>query len=254
MKPETATENNKLPTKAKQEIIPYEKENFSTMEKAVIELAEELSNLSELREAIEHSFSQKNIIDDKFQNEVTSYFNSLRKQFEVLTERFNKEIDYNRELEEKIKNTEYKGQIFILERALNDERATISKTLDEINQVIKDTTLIITDKIKEMKLVNNMIEENIMRFRADSMAASENEYKALKSQCENMLKTFTENAKTTLETVKKTSIDFITQCEKENKSLIGKVPSVKGKLTTESWIVIIFGCFGIANIIINFFM
>ena len=42
-----------------------------------------------------------------------------------------------------------------------------------------------------------------MKFRTDSMAASENEYKALKVQCESMLKTFTENAKTTLETVKK---------------------------------------------------
>ena len=73
-------------------------------------------------------------------------------------------------------------------------------------------------------------------------------------QCEKMLKTFTENAEKTLETVKKTSIDFITQCEKENKSLIGKVPVVKGKLTAENWIVIVFGCIGIATLLLNLFI
>ena len=46
----TEQKETRLPTKTKQEIIPYEKENYSTIEKAVIELSEELSNLSELRD------------------------------------------------------------------------------------------------------------------------------------------------------------------------------------------------------------
>ena len=128
------------------------------------------------------------------------------------------------------------------------------QTLDEITQTVKDNLLTVTEKCRELNTANNLIEESIMKFRTDSMAASENEYKALKVQCESMLKTFTENAKTTLATVKKTSIDFITQCEKENKSLIGKVPVVKGKLTGESWLVIIFGCVGIASLFINLFV
>ena len=33
----------RLPTKQKQELIPYEKENYSSIEKAIIELSEELS-------------------------------------------------------------------------------------------------------------------------------------------------------------------------------------------------------------------
>lgn len=245
----------KLPVKPKQEIIiPYEKENYSMIEKAIIELSEELSNLTELRDSIEHSFSKKNLIDDKFQAEVTSLFNSLTKQIENLTDTFKKEIDYNNQLEIQIQNKEYQGQIFILDRALNEERAKISKTLIEISDTVKDTMLVVSDKCKELKVANNIIEDNIMKFRSDSMAASENEYKALKNQCETLLKQFTENAKKTLETVKKTSIDFITQCEKENKSLIGKVPVVKGKLTAESWIVILFGCIGIASLFINLFV
>ena len=245
----------KLPVKPKQEIIiPYEKENYSMIEKAIIDLSEELSNLTELRDSIEHSFSKKNLIDDKFQAEVTSLFNSLTKQIENLTDTFKKEIDYNNQLEIQIQNKEYQGQIFILDRALNEERAKISKTLIEISDTVKETMLVVSDKCKELKVANNIIEDNIMKFRSDSMAASENEYKALKNQCETLLKQFTENAKKTLETVKKTSIDFITQCEKENKSLISKVPAVKGKLTAESWLVILFGCIGIASLFINLFV
>lgn len=246
--------DTRLPVKTKQELLPYEKENYSTIEKAIIELSEELANISELRDAIEHSFENKTATDDKFQTEVTTYFNSLRKQFEEFNEKFAREIDYNRELELKVQNNEYKGQIYLLERELNEERAKITKTIDEINQTVKDNMLSVNDKVRELKSADTMIEEAISKFRTDSMSASENEYKALKANCESMLRTFTENAQKTLESVKKTSIDFITQCEKENKSLIGKVPVVKGKLTQESWIVIIFGCIGIASLILNLFI
>ncbi|MBR1640607.1 MAG: hypothetical protein IJ688_14630 [Treponema sp.] len=241
----------RLPVKQKQELLPYEKENYSTIEKAIIELSEELANLSELRDSIEHSFENKTVSDDKFQTEVTSSFNSLTKKFEEFNEKFTYEIDYNRELELKIQNNEYKGQIYLLERELNEERATITKTIDEINKVVKDSLLTLSDKCRELKSADNLIEESIMKFRGDAIAASENEYKTLKMQCEQMLKTFTDSAQKTLETVKKTSIDFITQCEKENKVLIGKVPAVKGKLTAENWIVIVFGCIGIASLLLN---
>ena len=154
----------------------------------------------------------------------------------------------------KIQNNEYKGQIYLLERELNEERASLTKTIDEINKVIKENLLIVSDKCRELKSADTLIEESIMKFRGDAVAASENEYKALKMQCERMLQTFTENAQKTLETLKKTSIDFITQCEKENKSLIGKVPVIKGKLTAENWLVIIFGCIGIASLLLNLFI
>lgn len=246
--------DTRLPVKQKQELIPYKKENYSTIEKAVIELSEELANLSELRDSIEHSFENKTASDDKFQSEITSYFNSLTRKFEEFNEKFTHEIDYNRELELKIQNNEYKGQIYLLERELNEERATITKTIDEINKVVKENLLTLSDKCRELKSADNLIEESISKFRGDAIAASENEFKALKMQCEKLLQTFTENAQKTLETVKKTSIDFITQCEKENKSLIGKIPIVKGKLTAENWIVIIFGCIGIASLLLNLFL
>ncbi len=157
-------------------------------------------------------------------------------------------------LELKIQNADKKRQIYILERELQEERAKITKTLDEINQTVKENLLIVNDKCRELKSADNLIEESIMKFKNDAFSASENEFKALKTNSENILKSFSEKAKQTLETVKKTSISFITQCEKENKALIEKVPVVKGKLTAESWVVIIFDCIGIASLIINLFI
>ena len=247
----TTPQKTRLPVKRKQELLPYEKENYSTIEKAIIDLSEELANLSELRDSIEHSFENKSVADDKFQSQVTSYFNLITKKFEEFNDKISHEIDYNRELELKIQNNEYKGQVYLLERELNEERAKITKTIDEINTVVKDNLLTVSDKCRELKSANNIIEESIMKFRGDAIAASENEFKVLKMQCEKMLTTFTENAQKTLETVKKTYIEFITQCERENKSLIGKVPVVKGRLTAENWIVIIFGCIGIASLLLN---
>ena len=246
--------NIQFPVKEKQEIVPYNKETQSALEKAVIALSEELANVSELKDALEQSLNDKNVADDEVQSEVTAYFNSLRKQFDEFNEKFSREIDYARELDLKIQNNEYRGQIYLLEKTLDAERAKITIALDDITEAVKEKLRLVSDKCLELKSADNLIEEAIMKFRSDSMSASENEYRALRQNCEAGLRLFTENAQKTLETVKKRSVDFITQCEKENKALIKNVPSVKGKLTAENWLVVVFGCVGIASLIVRLFM
>lgn len=246
--------NIQFPVKEKQEIVPYNKETQSALEKAVIALSEELANVSELKDALEQSLNDKNVADDEFQSEVTAYFNSLRKQFDEFNEKFSREIDYARELDLKIQNNEYRGQIYLLEKTLDAERAKITIALDDITEAVKEKLRLVSDKCLELKSADNLIEESIMKFRSDSMSASENEYRALRQNCEAGLRLFTENAQKTLETVKKRSVDFITQCEKENKALIKNIPSVKGKLTAENWLVVVFGCVGIASLIVRLFM
>ena len=246
--------NIQFPVKEKQEFVPNNKETQSALEKAVIALSEELANVSELKDALEQSLNDKNVADDEFQSEVTAYFNSLRKQFDEFNEKFSREIDYARELDLKIQNNEYRGQIYLLEKTLDAERAKITIALDDITEAVKEKLRLVSDKCLELKSADNLIEESIMKFRSDSMSASENEYRALRQNCEAGLRLFTENAQKTLETVKKRSVDFITQCEKENKALIKNIPSVKGKLTAENWLVVVFGCVGIASLIVRLFM
>lgn len=250
----TRQPNIQFPVKAKQELLPRDKENLSALEKAIIELSEELANLSELKDAMEQLLNNKNVADEKFRSEVTTYFNSLRKKFDEFNEKFSREIDYTRELDLKIQNNEYKGQVYLLDKALTEERAKITIALDDITKTVKEKLQLVSDKCLELKSADNLIEEAIMKFRSDSMSASENEYRALKQNCEASLRLFTENAQKTLETVKKHSVDFITQCEKENKALIKNIPAAKGKFTAENWVVIVFGCLGIASLIVRLFM
>jgi hypothetical protein len=240
-----------LPVKPKNELIPSNKEEVSTLERTITALGEEISNLTDLKDAIEMSFNRKNDVDDKFQSEVTAYFNSLRKQFEDFNEKFSREIDYARELDLKIQNNEYRGQIYLLDKSLNEERAKLTISIDSIEKTVKETLQSVNDKCCELKSVDNIIQENMMKFRTDSFATTENEYKALKLNCETLLKNYTESAQKNLEAVKKNTIDFLAQCEKENKELIAKVPIVKGNLTAEGWLVIAFGCIGVASLILQ---
>ena len=243
-----------LPVKEKQDLLPYDSEKKSAIEKAIMELSSELENLSDLREAIEQSFENKSMRDDNFQTEITQYFNSITKKFEEFNERMTREIDYNRELDLKIQNNEQQGTIYLLQKQLNEERASITKILDELSSLVKNSLNQITDKCRELKSADNLIEESIMKFRSDTFAASENEYKALSLKCENTIKSFSENSTKILDTVKKTAIEFIKQCEKENKELIRKVPEVKPKVNGTSWLVIIFGCLGIGSLIFSLFI
>lgn len=241
----------KLPVKPQQELLPYEKENYSTIEKAIKELSAELVNLSDLKDAIEQSFNDKNLLEDKFQANVTSTFNSLCEKFDEFNEKIKKEIDYRNILEEKIKNNELDGRNLLLQRELEEERAAITKNLSEINRLVKSSLQTVDEKCKELKTADTLIEEAIMKFREDSKEAADNKYKGLVADTNSLIKEFTENARKTLEVVKKHSVDFINQCEKENKSLLAAVPGIKGKMTLESWLVIILGCLGIAGFLLN---
>lgn len=237
--------------KPKKELLPYEKENYSTIEKAIIELSEELTNLSELKDAIEHSFRNKNIMEDKFQENITTTFNSLCEKIDEFNEKFKTEIDYRAILEEKIKNNELDGRNLLLQRELEKERATITKNLDEINNLVKTTLQSVNDKCKELKTANNIIEEQILKFRADSQETEKQEIKTLTLDVTKILTDFTKTSKETLEVIKKHSIDFIKQCDIKNEGIIKKIPGVKEKLTYESWLVIILGCLGIAGFLLN---
>lgn len=253
----TITENLentlKLPVKQKVEILPYEQENYSLIEKSIIDLSEQISNLNELKDAIEHSFKTYSTKDELFQTEVINYFNSMRDSFDNLNFKLNNEIDYTRDLETKLQNNEYKGQIYLLDKELLDERAKITLFMDDINKTIKSTLQIVNEKCLELKSAEQQINDAILKFRTDSFSASENEYKALKQKTETFLEKFINNAQKNLETMKKYSIEFINQCQKENKKLIESIPEVKGKMSMESWIVIIMGCIGIASFFIKLF-
>lgn len=239
--------------KPQRETIPQSPEKLSDMEKALTSLASELENITDMKEAIELVFKNKSAEDKTFQSAVVSYFNSLKKSFDEFSERFNREIDYSRELEERIKNADYSKQVLMLEKELQTERAKILLCIDEVSSLVKEKMLLVEEKCTELKSADALMKDEIMKFRTEVFAAAENEYKGLKANCESVLREFTETGQQTLGALKKQSINFLDQCEKDNKSLLKKIPAVKEKIGLEQWIIISLGILGILGFFGQFF-
>lgn len=239
--------------KPQREAVPQSPEKLSSIEKTVIAFTSELANFTDMREAIEHAFTAKSSEDANFQTAVVTYFNSLKKSFDEFSERFNREIDYSRELEERIKNADYSKQVLMLEKELQNERAKISLCTEEISSFVKEKMLLVGEKCRELKSADALIKDEIMKFRTEVFKASEENYIGLKNNCENVLREFTENAQQTLSALKKQSINFLDQCEKDNKNLLKKVPAVKKKIGLEQWIIISLGILGILGFLGQFF-
>lgn len=241
--------------KPKREALPYSRpEHLSEIEKVIVELTEELSNITDLRDALEHALNVSKAADENFQQAVVGYFNSLQKKFDDFSERMNREIDYGRELEERIKNADYSRQVLLLEKELQEERAKITIFTDGISDLVKEKMRLVDEKCSELKSADGLIKDAILKFRTDTFSATENEYRALKANCENLLRSFTEEAQKTLETVKRQSVDFLSHCESENRNLIRQVPGIKGRLGLESWLVVALGCVGFASLVVRLFL
>lgn len=121
----------------------------------------------------------------------------------------------------------------------------------DITKSIDTCVTEIQSKINELKSADDIIKKNIEEFKDEMgknsssymeaaeqkfaevskqlLKNSENEYEILKGQADTMIKAYTEKCQAHLETVKKQSIDFLKQCQFENKKLIESVPSIKDK-------------------------
>ena len=70
-----------------------------------------------------------------------------------------------------------------------------------------------------------------------------------------MLKSYTEKCQQHLDTVKKQSIDFLKQCEVENKKLIEKVPAVaNSKLSKKDVIIYVLAGVSVASLLVQIFV
>ncbi len=246
---------SKLPVKPRKDLLPYEKlENLSELEKAIINLSEELSNLIDLREGIEQAFSKKQSDDEQGLNLVTKYYNSMQQKFTEINNRLTNEINYRSELEEKLRSANYSREVYLLEQELDSERAKISLFIDELQASTKEIFGKIGDKLIEMKSAEQLIREATLKFRADAAQCTQSEFEQLKASTEAQIRSIAENAKDYMEAVKKSYASFLASCEKENKELVKKIPCVKGKISVESWIIVAIGALGFASLFIRLVM
>nr|WP_180485594.1 hypothetical protein [Treponema socranskii] len=220
-------------------------------ENFLIGLAQTLNDVQDLKEIVNTLIDSKNTELDRFRDETITKFNALIDSTTSLKEKIDIAGTYEKYLEERIKNGNLSSEVALLETQLQKEKAEISIFMRDITKSIDTCVIEIQSKINELKSADDIIKKSIEEFKDEMgknsssymeaaeqkfaevskqlLKNSENEYEILKGQADTMIKAYTEKCQAHLETVKKQSIDFLKQCQLENKKLIESVPSIKDK-------------------------
>lgn len=246
-------------------------------ENFLIVLEECIGDIEEQKNLIDKLIQSKNEELEGFQSQTISKFNALIEATSGLSEKIAATESYENYLAEQVRNANLSKEVAMLEQQLQKEKAEISKFIISTDNFITTRISDIESTVNELKSVNNIIEENIQKFKEElknesskAIAQAENQltensdalvkgasnqFKILREDCNTMLKSYTEKCQQHLDTVKKQSIDFLKQCEVENKKLIEKVPAVaNSKFSKKDVIIYVLAGVSIASLLVQIFV
>ena len=246
-------------------------------ENFLIVLEECIGDIEEQKNLIDKLIQSKNEELEGFQSQTISKFNALIEATSGLSEKIAATESYENYLAEQVRNANLSKEVAMLEQQLQKEKAEISKFIISTDNFITTRISDIESTVNELKSVNNIIEENIQKFKEElknesskAIAQAENQltensdalvkgasnqFRILQEDCNTMLKSYTEKCQQHLDTVKKQSIDFLKQCEVENKKLIEKVPAVaNSKLSKKDAIIYVLAGVSIASLLVQIFV
>lgn len=225
--------------------------NQTEANKFLAGLAESLSEIDSFKEYVSNTLVIKLKEIEAFENSTIKMFNSLVDNTRELSEKIQIAGNYEDYLKEQLENAELTKQISILELHLNKERSEINLVLNKISEDVENSISIMQSKISELKVANDIIEQSIQHYSQETedsfksytekaeqtlekiasnvMEISQGHQEALRIKCDTFLDDYTKKCIKHLETVKNQSIDFLKQCEDENKKLIKKVPEISNK-------------------------
>lgn len=246
-------------------------------ENFLIVLEECIGDIEEQKNLIDKLIQSKNEELEGFQSQTISKFNALIEATSGLSEKIAATESYENYLAEQVRNANLSKEVAMLEQQLQKEKAEISKFIISTDNFITTRISDIESTVNELKSVNSIIEENIQKFKEElknesskAIAQAENQltensdalvkgasnqFKILREDCNTMLKSYTEKCQQHLDTVKKQSIDFLKQCEVENKKLIEKVPAVaNSKFSKKDVIIYVLAGVSIASLLVQIFV
>ncbi len=276
--------NNKSETKTeREEKQEQQKENPANMvtidrtkaEQFLLILEESIGDIEEQKALVDSLIRSKNEELQSFQTETIEKFNSLIQATKELSEKIKATESYENYLAEKLENANLSKSVTMLEQQLQKEKAEISSFIIKTDNFITLKINEILDTVSDLKTINEMVENQIQKFKEELQAESKKsianadnqleeaskslvnganvQYESLKAECNAMIKSYTEKCQQHLETVKKQSIDFLKQCEVENKKLIEKVPAVADrKISKKDVIIYILAVVAITSSIVQF--
>ena len=193
---------------------------------------------------------------DFFQNDVLKKLSSVVKSLEVLEKSLGERADYDKYLEEHMENkilsqqyASLSSEVTLLEKQLQKEKVETYAFMEDVRNALKDHFSDIGETIKNLKAADEIIKESIDKFcktsqnEKDKLAEAAEEVidelgekwqsltdgqiQGVKSSYDASFRRYAEKCQETLEIVKKQSIDFLKQCDAENKKLIEKIPVMK---------------------------
>ena len=227
----------KLPTRDK---IPLEEpEEINQIENN--ELIEEIHGKIV---SLEEQMSLSNEVLLKNIDSLNTFYAGFSAKTDEVINHLNKEVLYTRSLESQIAQKKSEFESLELKKALEDDRAKFSLSLDQMEKDLKEGLQRIDNftnqsfegiksqitsfdsRIDEMNKIDDTITKCIEKYRKDMTDSSTREFQILKGESENLLK----ESKIKIEALTKEVIDFLKSCQKQNQELIKKIPKQTNKV------------------------
>lgn len=243
-------------TEEKQELQKENNANMVTIDRTkaeqfLIAIEECVGDIEEQKSLVDNLIKSKNEELQGFQSETIEKFNAIIQAMTDLAEKIKATESYENFLQEKVENANLSKSVAMLEQQLQKEKAEITSFIIKTDNFITVKIGEIQTIVNDLKTVDEMVEHSIQKFKdelqteakkyfadadkimnetSDSFVnGAQTQYNSLKAECNAMIKSYTEKCQQHLETLKKQSVDFLKQCEAENKKLIEKVPAVANK-------------------------
>ena len=243
-------------------------------ENFLIALAECLENVQTQKEMVDKLVEVQQGGLENFKKDTITKFNAIIEATTDLKDKIVVAGNYQDYLAEQVKNANLQKDVVMLQQQLDKEKAEISQFLIKVDSFLTLRIGVLETKVNELRNADEIIENNIKKFKeelkqetAKHVASAENivetssnslvegaknQMAGLRAECNEMLKKYTEKCQAHLETVKKQSIDFLKQCENENKKLIEKVPAVANtKISKKDLVIYVMAGVSIASLLVQ---
>lgn len=216
-----------------------------TRDKIPLEVPEEINQIenNELIEEIhgkivslEEQMSLSNEVLLKNIDSLNTFYAGFSAKTDEVINHLNKEVLYTRSLESQIAQKKSEFESLELKKALEDDRAKFSLSLDQMEKDLKEGLQRIDNftnqsfegiksqitsfdsRIDELNKIDDTITNCIEKYRKDMTDSSTREFQILKE------------SKIKIEALTKEVIDFLKSCQKQNQELIKKIPKQSNKV------------------------
>ena len=252
----------------------------------LIGLTDALTGVEDLKSTASDLAEQRKKELDLFESQIIKKLNALYESTSSLQKSLECKENYENYLEERIKNTALENDVVMLERHLEKEKLEyhtfidllktkvielesadkiIKKNVEDFGNEIQGIVDAYSNQVKEandsysksIKVTyekhSDNLDEKLNEFGKGVMEKYTSHYEALKISSQKLLSEYVNNCKNNTDTMKNAALDFLKQCQIQNKELIAKIPKVKqNKFELKDILIIILSGTSIIGMLVSY--